>query len=200
MFLGCRALQGVANAFLTPLLLAALAESTPPERVGRSVVTFAAVQTAALVVAPLGGGLAGEVSWRLAFVAPALAALVLAALPLPGTRRAAVPPRLRAALVARVGWLSAAAFLGYLSLAGLSFLVALRAADEFGLSSSATGLLVAGFGAAGWSRARQRAGWWTGGAAREWPAWAPWEAASPWQWSGWRRRRGRWRWPGWRRA
>jgi len=50
-FLALRAVQGAANAFTTPLLLAALAETTPPERLGRSMGTFASVQTAGLVMA-----------------------------------------------------------------------------------------------------------------------------------------------------
>jgi len=150
VFIAARALQGAANAFLTPLLLAALAASSPQATVGRTVGTFAAVQTAAIVAAPLIGGLAGEISWRLAFLAPAVAALALAALPLPGTRdEHADPPRLRSALTARVGWLSTAAFLGYLSTAGLTFLVALKAADSFGLGSTERGALVASFGLAG---------------------------------------------------
>ena len=63
--------------------------------------------------------------------------------------RRADPPRLRSALTSRVGWLSTAAFLGYLSIAGLGFLVALRAADAFGLGSTERGALVASFGLAG---------------------------------------------------
>jgi MFS family permease len=150
VFIVARALQGAANAFLTPLLLAAVAASSPEGTVGRTVGTFAAVQTTALVASPLIGGLAGEISWRLAFLAPAVAALALAALPLPGASAAqADPPRMRSALTARVGWLSTAAFLGYLSIAGLGFLVALRAADAFGLGSTERGALVATFGLAG---------------------------------------------------
>ncbi|MGZ6705674.1 MAG: MFS transporter, partial [Solirubrobacteraceae bacterium] len=56
-FLGVRALQGTANAFLTPLVLAGLADASPPGRLGRSIGTFAAVQTAAITLAPLCGGL-----------------------------------------------------------------------------------------------------------------------------------------------
>jgi len=150
VFVGVRALQGASNAFLTPLLMAAVAASSPPGTVGRSVGTFAAVQTSALVASPLIGGLLGEVTWRLAFLAPAVAAVVLATLPLPGAGGAeAEPPRLRSALTPRVGWLSAAAFVGYLSTIGLAFLVALRAADGFGLGSTERGVLVASFGLAG---------------------------------------------------
>ena len=150
-FLAARGLQGAANAFTTPLLLAAVAESTPERELGRAMGTFAAVQTAGIVSAPLFGGLAGGVDFRLAFLAPAAVALLLAAAPLPEgvERRHVDPPRLRSALTRRAGWTACAAFTAYLTLTGLGFLVALRAADSFGLSPTARGLLLAGFGAAG---------------------------------------------------
>ena len=69
--------------------------------------TFAAVQTAGVVGAPLIGGLAGSADYRLAFAAAALVALVLAAVPVPGGRRppGAAPARLRdAATPASCGW------------------------------------------------------------------------------------------------
>jgi len=74
-FLVLRALQGAANAFTSPLLLAALAESTTEERLGRSMGTFAAVQTAGMVIAPLCGGLLGAIEPRLAFAVPGVVAL-----------------------------------------------------------------------------------------------------------------------------
>src|SRR3954466_5045845 len=83
VLLVARGLQGVANAFITPLLLAALAESVAAATLGRSMGTFAAVQTAGIVSAPLCGGLAGEADFRLAFVVPAIVALPLALVPLP---------------------------------------------------------------------------------------------------------------------
>ncbi len=57
-----------ANAFLTPLLLAGLADLVPPRQLGRAVGTFAAVQTAAIALAPLGGGVLGAIDWRFAFL------------------------------------------------------------------------------------------------------------------------------------
>ena len=83
LLLAARTLQGVANAFTTPLLLAALAASTPPARLGRTVGAFAAVQTA----------------------------LVLALVPLPQMARdaSAAPPSLRDALNRPVRWLALAA-------------------------------------------------------------------------------------------
>jgi MFS family permease len=151
VLLVARALQGVANAFTTPLLLAALAAATPPARLGRAMGAFASVQTAGIVSAPLVGGIAGHVDLRLAFVGPAVAALVLAVVPLPTMTRdaSAAPPRLRAAINRPVRWLALAAFLSYLAVTGLAFLVALYGADEFGLSASARGLILATFGLAG---------------------------------------------------
>jgi MFS family permease len=150
VFLVGRALQGCVNAFLSPLLLSAVAASAPPGRVGRLVGTFMAVQTAGVVLSPLVGGLAGEVDWRLAFIGPAVLAVGLALLPLPAaaaTRRQ--PPPLRSALTRGVARLSAAAFIAYLAVSGPTFLVALRAGDELGASSTVRGVLVAGFGLAG---------------------------------------------------
>lgn len=150
-FIGARALQGAANAFLTPLVLAGLAEMVPRERLGSAVGTFAAVQTAAIALSPLLGGLLGEIDWRLAFWVPAAAAVALAFLPPPDAIRAAgaSPARLRAVMTRRVGILSGAAFLGYAGATGLAFLVAIFVEDAFGLGSSARGVLLAGFGVSG---------------------------------------------------
>ena len=149
-FLVVRALQGSANAFLTPLLLAGLADEVPPNQIGRAVGTFAAVQTAAVALAPLGGGALGAIDWRLAFVTQAAVAGVLALLPpADAAAREGAPPALRTAFTRRVGLLSAASFVGYASITGVGFLVAVLAADEFGLASVTRGVLLAGFGVAG---------------------------------------------------
>lgn len=151
VFLALRALQGSANAFVTPLLLAGLAEITPPRRLGEAVGTFAAVQTAAIALSPLCGGLAGAVDWRIAFFLPAAVAVGLACFPPPdGKRRAGSgPARLRSAFTRRVGILSAAAFATYAGVTGLGFMVALRLSDAFGLGSTMRGLVLAAFGVAG---------------------------------------------------
>ncbi len=150
-FLVCRAAQGVANAFITPLLLAALADVVDHRRLGRSVGTFAAVQTAAIALAPLTGGALGAVDWRLAFVVPAVVAAALALVAPDDAARAAgaARPRLRAALTRTVGLLCGAAFTGFAGLAGLGFIDALRLEDAFGLDSVGRGLVLAGFGVAG---------------------------------------------------
>lgn len=150
-FLAARAGQGIANAFLTPLVLAALADHTPPQRLGRAMGTFGATQTLAVTLSPLCGGLAAAVDWRLAFLAPAAVGAVLSvAAPLPvAQRRAGSPPRLRTLFDRRIALLAGAAFAAYMGVTGMSFLVALRAGDAFGLGSEDRGLLLAAFGAAG---------------------------------------------------
>jgi predicted MFS family arabinose efflux permease len=116
--------------------------------------TFAAVQTAGVVGAPLVGGLAGELDWRLAFVFAAAAALVLVLVTIPEREPAGgagrdAPVRLGDALTPRTRWTAAAAFLAYLAITGLAVVVALRAGDAFGLGPTARGVLLAGFGVAG---------------------------------------------------
>jgi MFS family permease len=148
-FIVIRALQGAANAFLTPLLLAGLADEVPPRQIGRAVGTFAAVQTAAVALSPLCGGVLGALDWRLAFLVPAVVAAALALVPPADAQRRDEVPRLRAVFTRRVGLLSLAAFSAYAGITGVGFLVAVLAADEFGLSSVARGVLLAGFGVAG---------------------------------------------------
>jgi MFS family permease len=150
-FLALRAAQGCANAFVTPLLLAGLAEITPARRLGEAVGTFAAVQTGAIALAPLCGGLAGAVDWRIAFFLPAAVTVVLAFFPPPDSKRrtGSGRARLRSAFTRRVGVISAAGFATYAGVTGLGFLVALRLSDAFGLGSTTRGLVLATFGLAG---------------------------------------------------
>jgi MFS family permease len=154
VFLAARAVQGAANAFTTPLVLAALAEDTPDAHLGQAMGTFAAVQTAGVVGAPLVGGLAGALDYRLAFAGAAAAAIVLVLVTVPDrpVRRDAGRQkrvRLRDALTPRTRWTAAGAFLAFFAITGLGVVVAVRAGDAFGLGPTARGLLLAGFGIAG---------------------------------------------------
>lgn len=157
LFLGARILQGSANAFTTPLLLATLAAMTPQHRLGRALGAFGALQAAGQTSAPLIGGLAAEVDWRIAFLAIAVVAGILGAVGLPDAART-VPPdtgaRLRDALRPEVLRVGVVALLGWGALGGLGFLLAFRAEDVFGMSPAARGLLLTGFGVAGILTAR----------------------------------------------
>jgi MFS family permease len=151
-FLGARAVMGAANAFLSPVLLAALSEVVAPEVLGRTVGTFAAWQTAGFTLAPAVGGALGEVSWRLAFAVVTVAALVLAfpRRTLGSFESAATGEATMRALLNRwIALLSAKALLGYLGFTAIGFVLVLVAASEFGLGSAARGALVAGYGVGG---------------------------------------------------
>lgn len=156
LLLAGRGVQGVANAFTTPLLLATIAASTPRERLGRALGLFASLQAAGQTSAPLIGGLAAEASWRLAFVGVAITAAVLAAIGLPPSAQSPdrEPARLREAWRPGVLRAAAVAMVGWGCLGGISFLVAFRADDAFGLGASARGLLLTGFGVVGMLTAR----------------------------------------------
>jgi MFS family permease len=141
-FLAGRAVMGAANAFLTPILLAALSELVAPEVLGRTVGTFAAWQTAGFTFAPALGGALGEISWRLAFAFPSR---TLGGFTSSGVREAS----LTALLNRWIALLSAKALLGYLGFTAIGFVLVLVAADEFGLGSGMRGVLVAGYGLGG---------------------------------------------------
>ncbi len=152
LLLAGRAVQGMANAFTTPLLLAAIAATTPRERLSRALGLFASLQAAGQTSGPLVGGLAAEVTWRLAFVGVGVTAVVLAVIGLPGDAAGRPAPeavRLRAAWRPEVMRAAAVALVGWGCLGGLTFLVAFRADDGFGLSASQRGLLLTAFGVVG---------------------------------------------------
>jgi MFS family permease len=159
LFLAGRVVQGAANAFTTPLLLAALAGTVATGRLGRALGTFAAFQSLGQASSPLVGGLAAELDWRWAFVGVAVVAGLLAVVGLPAPASSVAvadrPGRLRALWHPDVGRLVAVAAVGWACLGGLSFLVAIRAEDDFGLSAAQRGLLLTAFGVAGLFGARQ---------------------------------------------
>lgn len=151
-----RGLMGCANAFTTPLLMARLAAMTPPDRLGKALGVFGAMQAVGQTSAPLVGGLAAAASWRWAFVGIALVGAVLAAWPLPADDAddRAGTARLRDPWRASVLLPGLAALTAWGCLAGLSFLVAFRLQDAFGFGAGMRGLLLTGFGVAGFLAAR----------------------------------------------
>jgi MFS family permease len=153
LFLAARVAQGASNAFTTPLLLAALGATVPAARLGAALGTFASVQAIGQSSSPLVGGLAAEFDWRWAFVGAAAVSAVLGIVGLP---RPAAPvarveggSRLRSLWHREIGRLAILAMAAWACLGGLNFLVAIRAEDVFGLSSSQRGLLLTGFGVVG---------------------------------------------------
>jgi MFS family permease len=153
LFLAARVAQGASNAFTTPLLLAALGTTVPVARLGAALGTFAAVQAIGQSSSPLVGGLAAEFDWRWAFVGAAVVSAVLGIVGLPRpaapVARAEGGGRLRSLWHREIGRLAIVAMAAWACLGGLNFLVAIRAEEDFGLSSSQRGLLLTGFGIVG---------------------------------------------------
>jgi MFS family permease len=160
LFLTGRALQGVANAFTTPLLLSALGAAVPRNQLGRTLGWFGSLQAAGQTSAPLLGGVVAEADWRFAFGGVAAVAAALALIGVPedrsgdGARGERPAGALRAALWPEVLRIGAAAALGWGCLTGLSFMVALRLEEEFAAGAGTRGLVLTGAGIAGLLTAR----------------------------------------------
>ncbi|GAA1831889.1 MFS transporter [Pseudonocardia ailaonensis] len=155
-FLGARALGGIANAFTTPLLMAALGASASPGVLGRVLGWYGSLQAAGQTFAPLIGGLAAEASWRWAFAGVAVVSAVLAVLGIPVEQRGetVARPSLRSAWTPTVLRLGIVSALAGACLAGLGFLVALRLDDVFALDAGLRGLVLTALGAVGIVTAR----------------------------------------------
>jgi MFS family permease len=149
LFLAARAGQGLANAFTTPLLLAALGGATPKAGLGRALGWFGSLQAAGQTSAPLFGGLAAELDWRLAFVGVAVVAAGLGAVGIPTGRAELHRPTLRSAMRPDVLRIGAVVALGWGWVAGLGFLVALRLEEDFALGAGPRGLVLTALGVAG---------------------------------------------------
>lgn len=145
VFILARAAQGVANAFITPLLLAGLAEMVPPERFGREVGIYSSFQAMGAGLGPLLGGLAADTSWQLAFFGTAAVASVLALMPPDGEPRpGAEAPQLkplatRRMLLLGIGFLFAAA-----GPVGVAVIVGVVGRDVLDLTGTETGFILLG--------------------------------------------------------
>jgi MFS family permease len=176
-----RGVQGTANAFTTPLLMAKLAAGTPPDRIGRALGLMGSMQALGQTSAPLLGGLAAEVDWRWAFAGIAVTAAVLTAFTLPpdapveGSR----PPRIRDAWRRSILLPGLIGLVAWACLYGIAFLVAFRLEDAFGLGSGLRGLVLTGYGVAGLLTARLVGGWPTGSEPDR-PRWRACSAARRW--------------------
>ena len=181
-FLGGRMLQGAANAFTTPLLLALIAELVPPQRLGRALGTYAACGAAGQAFAPFVGGVAAGVDYRWAFGLSAVAAVTLAAITPTGraafgasgargvasasgaagaagaagkNSRPSVPGRRwRELLNPRLALACLTGFAGQFTATAVMLVAALTASDRFELEPAARGVVVATFGMAGFVSGR----------------------------------------------
>jgi len=142
-FVAARALQGVANAFITPLLLAGLAELVPAERFGRQVGVYASFQALGGGLGPIIGGIAADTDWRYAFWGTLVIALVLATSPPAGEPRVdAQAPQFRPLLSTRMVLLGIAFMVAATGPIGISVLVGVAARDVLNLSGTFAGMVL----------------------------------------------------------
>ncbi|MEM7322577.1 MAG: MFS transporter [Actinomycetota bacterium] len=145
MFLFARAVQGVGNAFITPLLIAGLAEITPPAQLGKRLGVYGSFQAAGGGLAPFAGGLAAAVDWRLAFWATALVTVFIVTFVPPGARRAGADrPPIRPLLGRRLLVLGVGTFAAAAGPIGAAILVGLKTRDVLVMDAASAGFLLAG--------------------------------------------------------
>jgi MFS family permease len=143
LFLAARVMQGVCNAFVTPLLIAGLAEVIHPDRLGKAVGIYSGFQAIGAAVAPFITGLAAVVNWRWAYVAIGLVALGLSLRPPEGEPRpAASAPPIRPLLTVKMSSLWLAALSAAAGPIGIGVLVGVYLRDGLGVSSSAAGAIL----------------------------------------------------------
>lgn len=143
-----RLVQGLANGFTTPVLLSLVALSAGEGRMTRAVGTYAGFQAAGQAVAPLVGGGAAAVDYRLGFAAFAAWCVVLV-LATAQVERSAAARSLRGLWSPVLARAAGIAFLAYLAASTMMLIGALDLTDRFGLGPLARGLVVSLFGVAG---------------------------------------------------
>jgi len=143
VFIAARAVQGVANAFITPLLLAGLAETVHPTRFGRQVGIYSSFQALGGGLGPVLGGLAADTDWRFAFFGTMVISLALAIAPPDGEPRVdAEAPRIKPLLTRRMVLLGIAFFFGAAGPLGISVVIGAAARDVLELDGTTAGLVL----------------------------------------------------------
>ncbi len=163
IFLLVQVLQGATNAFTSPLLMATLGDIVPGPRLSRTMGFLNTANLSGTMLAPLFGGLLGDVSWRLPYLVFGLTNFLLLAWILLWFRRhgEAVPPSHRgkslradlrsmaAALGVQMILLALLSFIASNAIRGPNYLFADYLGERWGLSVASAGLILASYGLAG---------------------------------------------------
>ena len=145
IFLLGRSFQGIANAFITPLLLSGLAERNPESKFGSKVGIYASFQALGMGMAPLIGGISADTEWRAAFWGTVFISILLSVFPPDGDpRQISSIPSFKNLLQRKVILIGFATFIVAVGPMGINVLVAVVARDEFNVSGSNAGLILMG--------------------------------------------------------
>ncbi|MEZ5225195.1 MAG: MFS transporter [Acidimicrobiales bacterium] len=142
-FIAARVLQGLGNAFFTPLMLAGLADITEPKRLGRVMGMYSSFQAAGGALSPIAGGLAARYDWRYAFVVIAAMSFLLSFRPPPGEPRPdAQAPPIKPLLTWRMVLLWITGFAAATGPVGIGVVVGVASRKGLDASSTESGLLL----------------------------------------------------------
>src|SRR6056297_1707747 len=143
LFVAARVMQGICNAFITPLLIAGLAEVITPAKLGAAVGVYSGFQALGGAAAPFISGFAALVDWRWTYVVIGAVALGLATRPPDGEPRPGVSaPPLRPLLTGRMTGLWLAALSGAAGPFGIAVLIGVYLRDGLDTSSSTAGIIL----------------------------------------------------------
>lgn len=151
MFLSGRFIQGMSNAFMTPVLMALLGDIIPTESIGKYMGIFGSVQTSGIFLAPVVGGVFAEINWRYAFLILSLLAIILTAIyyfnfnftsKVVKTKSFSFSLILKLIGNKKIILLSICSFAGYFGFGSLGFLFAKYIYLKFGVSESINGFIV----------------------------------------------------------
>jgi MFS family permease len=163
VFLLLQVFQGAMNAFTSPLLMATLGDIVPVPRMSRTMGFLNTANLAGTMLAPLLGGLLGDVTWRLPYLVFGLSNFLLLAWIMLWFRHhgEAVPPsghgqslradlrEMAAALGMQMVLLALLSFIASNAIRGPIYLFADYLGEQWGLSVASAGLILATYGLAG---------------------------------------------------
>lgn len=151
IFLAGRFIQGMSNAFMTPVLMALLGDIVPKKSLGKYMGMFGSVQTAGIFLAPIVGGLFADINWRYVFIVLSLLSFILTFIYFKTFsytsrefKRKLMPLPVYSTLISNKGivLLSLSSFAGYFGFGSLGFLFAKYIHLNLKVSESINGILV----------------------------------------------------------
>lgn len=144
LFVAGFVIMGISNAFTLPVLQVMLRQISPPDQLGASLGTYAAMQSLGMLSAPLIAGLSTIVGWQMMFLVVFCAALWVLIVRTPDTPPPGIVESTRGG---KIQWwplivhMFSCLCIGF-GLIGTGMITSLRAGDDFGLDAPARGVVI----------------------------------------------------------